>query len=53
MGVNSDGAGGGVRFSAAGGAVFTDSLVDRAGPAVGGRVRQLLAAIGLEHVEAC
>lgn len=36
----------------AGGMRFTESLVERAGPVVGARIRQLLATIGLEHVEA-
>jgi hypothetical protein len=36
----------------AGGVRFTDSLVERAGPVVGPRIRLLLAAIGLEHVGA-
>lgn len=40
------------RVAAAGGVRFTDSLVERAGPIVGPRIRQLLATIGLEHVGA-
>ncbi len=40
------------RIAAAGGARLTDSLVARAGPANGPRVRRLLATIGLEHVGA-
>jgi len=40
------------RIAAAGGVRFTESLVDRAGPIVGLRIRQLLATIGLEHVGA-
>jgi HEAT repeat protein len=36
----------------AGGMRFTESLVERAGPVVGARIRTLLATIGLEHVEA-
>jgi HEAT repeats/HEAT repeat len=40
------------RIAAAGGVRFTDSLVERAGPIVGPRIRQLLATIGLEHVGA-
>jgi HEAT repeat protein len=40
------------QIAAAGGVRFADSLVDRAGPIVGARVRQLLTTIGLEHVEA-
>jgi hypothetical protein len=38
------------RIASAGGARFTDSLVERAGPTVGPRIRHLLTAIGLEHV---
>jgi HEAT repeat protein len=40
------------RIAAAGGIRFTDSLVDRAGPVVGPRIRQLLSTIGLAHVGA-
>ena len=40
------------RIAAAGGVRFTESLVERAGPTVGPRVRRLLDTIGLEHVEA-
>ncbi len=40
------------QIAAAGGVRFADSLVERAGPVVGARVRQLLTTIGLEHVEA-
>lgn len=40
------------RIAAAGGVRFTDSLVERAGPIVGPRIRNLLATIGLEHVGA-
>lgn len=40
------------RIAAAGGGRFTDSLVERAGPIVGPRIRNLLATIGLEHVGA-
>jgi HEAT repeat protein len=40
------------RIAAAGGVRFTDSLVERAGPIVGPRIRHLLATIGLEHVGA-
>lgn len=40
------------RIAAAGGVRFTESLVERAGPVVGPRVRQLLNTMGLEHVEA-
>ncbi|MFN7917546.1 MAG: HEAT repeat domain-containing protein [Vicinamibacterales bacterium] len=40
------------RIAAAGGVRFTESLVERAGPIVGPRVRRLLDTIGLEHVEA-
>ena len=36
----------------AGGVRFADSLVERAGPVVGDRIRQLLTSIGLAHVEA-
>lgn len=41
------------RIAAAGGVGFTESLVERAGPVVGPRVRLLLETIGLEHVGAC
>jgi HEAT repeat protein len=40
------------RIAAAGGVRFTDSLVERAGPIVGPRIRALLATIGLQHVGA-
>lgn len=40
------------RIVEAGGAQFTESLVERAGPIVGPRIRQLVATMGLEHVEA-
>lgn len=40
------------RIAAAGGVRFTDSLVERAGPVVGPRIRSLLATIGLQHVGA-
>jgi HEAT repeat protein len=40
------------QIASAGGVRFADSLVERAGPIVGARIRQLLATIGLEHVEA-
>lgn len=40
------------RIADAGGIQFTDSLVERAGPIIGPRIRGLLATIGLEHVEA-
>ena len=40
------------RIAAAGGVRFTDSLVERAGPIVGPRIRNLLASIGLQHVGA-
>ncbi|MGE3957895.1 MAG: HEAT repeat domain-containing protein [Vicinamibacterales bacterium] len=40
------------RIAAAGGVRFTESLVERAGPIVGPRVRRLLDTMGLEHVEA-
>jgi HEAT repeat protein len=40
------------RIAAAGGVQFTDSLVERSGPVIGPRIRQLLETIGLEHVEA-
>jgi HEAT repeat protein len=40
------------RITAAGGGRLTDSLIERAGAAMGLRVRQLLTTIGLEHVEA-
>lgn len=41
------------RIAAAGGVRFTDSLVDRADPVVGQRIRQLLSHIGLARVGAC
>ena len=40
------------RIAQAGGMHFTESLVDRAGPVVGARIRALLSTIGLERVEA-
>jgi hypothetical protein len=40
------------RIAAAGGVRFTDSLVERAGPVVGPRIRALLETIGLQHVGA-
>jgi len=40
------------RIAAAGGVRFTDSLVERAGPVIGPRIRNLLATIGLQHVGA-
>ena len=40
------------RIAAAGGVRFTDSLIERAGPIIGPRIRHLLATIGLEHVGA-
>jgi HEAT repeat protein len=40
------------RIAAAGGVRFTESLVERAGPVVGPRVRRLLDSMGLEHVGA-
>ncbi|HEX7941095.1 MAG TPA: HEAT repeat domain-containing protein [Gemmatimonadaceae bacterium] len=40
------------RIAAAGGVRFTESIVERAGPVVGPRVRRLLNTMGLEHVEA-
>ncbi len=40
------------RIASAGGVRFTDSLVDRAGPVIGPRIRSLLATIGMERVEA-
>jgi HEAT repeat protein len=40
------------RIAAAGGTRLTESLVERAGPATGARVRRLLATMGLEHVGA-
>jgi len=40
------------RIAAAGGVRFTESLVERAGPVVGPRVRQLLETMGLERVGA-
>ncbi len=38
------------RITAAGGVRFTESLVERAGPVVGPRVRQLLSTIGMDSV---
>ena len=40
------------RIAAAGGVRFTESLVERVGPVVGPRVRELLDTMGLEHVGA-
>lgn len=40
------------QIAAAGGVRFADSLVERAGPIVGARIRQLLTTMGLAHVEA-
>jgi hypothetical protein len=40
------------RIAAAGGVRFTESLVERAGPVVGPRIRRLLDAIGVEYVGA-
>lgn len=40
------------RIAAAGGVRLTDSLIERAGPTVGPRVRGLLSAIGLQDVGA-
>lgn len=40
------------RITDAGGVRFTESLVERAGPEFGPRVRQLLDSIGLEYVKA-
>lgn len=40
------------RIAAAGGVRFTESLVERAGPVVGPRVRRLLDTMGLERVGA-
>ena len=40
------------RIAAAGGVRLTDSLVERAGPTVGPRVRGLLTAIGFQDVGA-
>jgi HEAT repeat protein len=40
------------RIAAAGGVRFTESLLERAGPVVGPRIRRLLDTIGLEHVGA-
>jgi len=40
------------RIASAGGVRFTESLVERAGPVVGPRVRRLLDTMGLERVEA-
>ena len=40
------------RIASAGGVRFTESLVERAGPIVGPRVRRLLDTMGLEHVGA-
>jgi HEAT repeat protein len=40
------------RIADAGGVQFTDSLVERAGPVMGARIRGLLATIGMAHVEA-
>ena len=40
------------RIASAGGVRFTESLVERAGPRIGPRIRELLTTIGLEHVQA-
>ena len=40
------------RIAAAGGTRLTDSLVERAGPTTGPRIRRMLVTIGLEHVGA-
>jgi HEAT repeat protein len=40
------------RIASAGGARLTESLVERAGPKTGARVRRLLETVGLEHVGA-
>jgi HEAT repeat protein len=40
------------RIAQAGGARLTDSLVERAGPSTGPKIRRLLATMGLEHVGA-
>lgn len=40
------------KITEAGGVKFTDSLVERAGPEVGPRVRRLLDSIGVEYVKA-
>lgn len=40
------------KITDAGGVRFTDSLVERAGPEVGPKVRRLLDSIGLEYVKA-
>lgn len=40
------------RIVNAGGVQFTDSLVERAGPILGPRIRQMVATVGLEHVGA-
>ena len=40
------------RIASAGGTRLTESLVERAGPTTGPRVRRLLATMGLEHVGA-
>ena len=40
------------RVAAAGGTRLTESLVERAGPKTGPRVRRLLETVGLEHVGA-
>jgi HEAT repeat protein len=39
------------RIAAAGGVRFTDSLVERAGPAIGPRIRALLGTMGLDRVD--
>jgi HEAT repeat protein len=41
------------RLFAAGGVRLTDSLLERVGPLVGSRTRELLAKLELEHVEVC
>jgi hypothetical protein len=40
------------RIAAAGGVRFTESLVERAGPVIGPRIRRLLDALGVEQVGA-
>ncbi len=40
------------RIAAAGGVRFTESLVERAGPVLGARVRRLLDVMGIDHVGA-
>ena len=40
------------RIVDAGGVQFTESLVERSGPVLGPRIRQLVASVGLEHIGA-